>query len=291
MASELDLSDSKKEFFLIRIFRNFISSLTSGIKKDSFILRMLLSRDFKLKYRRSVLGVAWSILNPLLMMVVISAVFSHVFRFDIPYFAVYLILGITMFNLMGNSTSAGVMSIISSASLIKKIRINKLVFPVETVLFELLNFALSLVAVMLVVAFYCIFPDSNVTALNPLTPNLLFLPLLIFYVLLFCMGLSFLLSALAVFFRDIVHLWGVVIIAWTYATPLFYPYDALAPWMQSVMSFNPMYHFITYFRGVVMHGINPGLLENLLCLGVAVFTLIIGVLVFRKTERKFILHV
>ena len=115
-----------------------------NLKKDGFILQMLVSRDFKLKYRRSFLGVIWSILNPLLMMLVLAAVFSHVFRFDIPFFPVYLILGMTLFSLMSVSTTAGVLSIINAAPLIKKIRVNKLVFPLETVLFELLNYALSL---------------------------------------------------------------------------------------------------------------------------------------------------
>ena len=252
-----------------------------NFKKDKFILTSLVSRDFKLKYRRSILGIVWSVLNPLLMMMVIAAVFSFIFRFDIQNFAVYLILGQTIFNLMSASTSAGVVSIIMAAPLIKKIRVNKLLFPLETVLFELLNFALSLIAVVIVMIFFKIMP----------TLNLLFLPLLLVYVLLFCVGLSLLLSALAVFFRDIIYLWGVVLIAWTYATPLFYPFEALEPWMQQVLQYNPMYHYVTYFRQIALYGTTPSLVENLICLGMALAVLIFGYLVFRANERKFILHV
>ncbi|MDR1082608.1 MAG: ABC transporter permease [Coriobacteriales bacterium] len=251
------------------------------LKKDGFILSMLVSRDFKLKYRRSILGILWSVLNPLLMMMVLAAVFSFVFRFDIENFALYLILGQSIFNLMSSSTSSGVTSIINAAPLIKKIRVNKLVFPLEAVLFELLNFALSLIAVLIVMIFYRIAP----------TLNLVFLPLLLIYVLIFCVGLSLLLSALAVFFRDVIYLWSVVLIAWTYATPLFYPIELLSPLMQRVMEFNPMYHYVTYFREIALWGITPGLTENLICLGMALVVLGVGFLVFRRTERKFILYV
>ena len=100
-----------------------------------------------------------------------------------------------------------------------------------------------------------------------------------------------LLAALAVFFRDVMHLWGVVITAWTYATPLFYPVDMLDGWMKTVMSFNPMYHYVTYFRSIVMWDTMPDLVENLVCLGIALITFLVGFIVFRKSENKFILYI
>lgn len=254
---------------------------TKSWKHNSFVLTTLVSKDFKLKYRRSVLGVLWSVLNPLLMMLVLSAVFSFMFRFSIENFPLYLILGNILFTMMANSTSAAMTSIIEAAPLIKKIRVEKLVFPLEKVIFELVNFAISLIAVALVMAYYQVGPTSN----------LVFLPLLLIYMIIFCTGLGLLLSALAVFFRDTVHLWGVIITAWTYATPLFYPADMLEGWMQQIMMFNPMYHYVTYFRDIMMWNINPGGMENLVCLGMAVATFAVGLLVFRKSERKFILYV
>ena len=253
----------------------------SELTHTRFILSSLVTRDFKLKYRRSVLGVAWSVLNPLLMMVVLSAVFSYMFRFNIEHFPLYLILGTTLFTMMQNSSTSAMLSIIEASSLIKKVKIDKIVFPLEKVLFEILNFAISLIAVLAVMIWFRVFPDWNIV----------FLPLLLIYMIIFCTGLGMMLSALAVFFRDTVHLWGVLCTAWTYATPLFYPVDMLPEWMLQVMQFNPMYHYVTYFRDIAMWHITPDLHMNLLCLGFAVVQFIVGLVIFRKLQGKFILYV
>ena len=250
-------------------------------KKNLGVLSALVSKDFKRKYRRSVLGVVWSVLNPLLMMVVLTAVFSYMFRLQIEHFPLYLILGQILFSLMSNATTQAMMSIFDSSSMIKKIRIEKAIFPIEKVIFELVNFAFSLVAVALVMVYMQVFP----------TWYILLLPVLLFFVVLFTMGLSLILAAMGVFFRDVFHLWGVFTMAWMYATPLFYPIDMLEGWMQNVMLFNPMYHYVTYFRDIVMYGVFPGFKENLICLGMALITFLVGLLVFRKTEKKFILYV
>ena len=251
-------------------------------QKSWFILQSLVTKDFKLKYRRSVLGILWSVLNPLLMMVVLSAVFSMFLKWDnIDHFPLYLILGTILFSLMQNSTTAAMYSILEAAPLIKKVRVEKMIFPVEKAAFELVNFAISLVAVVLVMLYFRVMP----------TVNLVFLPLLLFYVVVFSAGIGLLLSALAVFFRDVCHLWGVVITAWTYGTPIFYPVTLLDPFMQQVMQFNPLYHYVFYFPDIVMWNTNPGIKENLICLAMAVITFLVGYLVFRKTESKFILYV
>ena len=252
------------------------------LQRNWFTISSLVSKDFKLKYRRSVLGVAWSVLNPLLMMCVLAAVFTNVLKFgDVANFPMYLILGNVLFALMSDSTSTAMTSILESAPLIKKIKISKMIFPIEKVLFQLVNFAISLIAVVIVMVFFRIAP----------TVNLLALPLLLVYMLLFCSGLGMLLSALAVFFRDICHFWSVIITAWTYATPLFYPVSLLPDWMQTAEVFNPMYHYVSYFRDIAMYNTLPGVQENLICLGIAAITFAVGFLVFRKTEKKFILYV
>ena len=117
------------------------------------------------------------------------------------------------------------------------------------------------------------------------------LPLLLLYVVLFSAGVGMALSALSVFFRDVCHLWGVVITAWTYATPLFYPVEILPDWAAPLMQYNPMFHYVSYFRDLILSGTVPGLQENLLCLGMAVAAFAIGLLIFKKTEKKFILYV
>lgn len=251
------------------------------MKRDGFILTSLVSKDFKLKYRRSVLGVLWSVLNPLFMMIVLTVVFSQIFRFNIENFPLYLIMGQTLFQLMSESTSNAMTSIIESSPLIKKIRINKALFPLEKVVFALLNYAISLIAVAAVMIFFQVWP----------TINLLALPLLLLEVFMFSLGLGFLLSALAVFFRDVIHLWTVVLTAWTYATPLFYPIDILPEWALPFMQANPMYHYVTYLRDIALYGTMPGMSEQLLCFFGAAAVLLVGYLVFRAQQKKFILYV
>ena len=252
-----------------------------NLKRDGFVLSSLVSKDFKLKYRRSVLGVLWSILNPLLMMIVLSAVFSFIFKGDIENFPLYLILGTTLFNFMSAATNDGMLSILNSASLIKKIRINKMVFPLEKVIFELVNFVISLVAVVIVMVYFKVVP----------TWNILFLPLLLVYMIMFCTGLALILATLAVFFRDIIHLWGVVLTAWTYATPLFYPIQRLPEFMIGLMEFNPMYQYVTYFREIALYAQTPSIEMNLICFAMAAITLAVGIVVFGRSQKKFILYV
>ncbi len=255
--------------------------LQERFKGSGYLLFNLVSKDFKLKYRRSVLGVLWSVLNPLLTMIVLSAVFSQLFRFDIEYYPLYFILGQTLFNLMSEGTGDAMRSIIDSAPLIKKIKIQKIIFPVEKVLFALVNYAFSLIAVVMVMVFYQV----------PPSPDMLFLPIIIIYVALFSLGLSMLLSALATFFHDVLHLWSVLLTLWTYCTPIFYPASVLPDWMFQIIQFNPMYHYVEYIRGIMLYGSVPGLMENMICLGMALITFFVGLLVFRKLESKFILYI
>lgn len=257
------------------------TSKAKELKRDWFIVSSLVSKDFKLKYRRSVLGVAWSVLNPLLMMIVLSIVFSFIFRGTSGPFPVYLILGLTLFTFMSDATTGAMSSIVDSAPLIKKIRIKKMLFPFEKAVFALVNFAVSLIAVVIVLVFFQVAP----------TANILLLPLLLLYLFMFSLGLGLLLSTLAVFFRDIMHLWGVIITAWTYLTPIFYSLDILPDWVAGFIQYNPMYHYVTYFRDIAMYGITPSVFENLICLGCGVVALVIGLVVFRRQQKKFILYV
>ena len=258
-----------------------MNSNAFNIRRDWFVLSSLVGKDFKLKYRRSVLGILWSVLNPLLMMVVLSVVFSFFFRFQIEYYPVYLILGQTLFTFMTDATSNAMGSIVDSASLIKKIRINKAIFPIEKVTFCLDNFLFSLVAVIGVMVFFQIQPNFN----------MLLLPVLLISIYLFSLGLGLLLSSLAVFFRDMFHLWSVFTMAWMYLTPVFYPVEILPDWVFSAMQFNPMYYYIGFFRDIFLNGTTPDAVCFLACFGMAIVALAIGYLVFSKTQRKFILYV
>ena len=142
-------------------------------------------------------------------------------------------------------------------------------------MFALLNFAISLIAVAIVMVFFQVVP----------TFNILLLPVLLAYLFMFSLGLGLLLAALSVFFRDIMHLWGVILTAWTYATPLFYSIEILPDWMVSVMQFNPMYYYVTYFREIAMWGTTPGLTENQMCIRDRVFYSIMLILSRPKQEN------
>ena len=170
-------------------------TMVTGMKHSLFVLKSLVSKDFKLKYRRSILGVLWSVLNPLLMMIVLSAVFSFMFRFQIENYPLYLILGQVLFSLMTDATTSAMTSIIDASPLLKKVRVEKMVFPLEKVVFGLVNFAISLIAVLAVMVFFQVIPTWRV----------LLIPVMLIFVSLFCVGLGLLLSSLAVFFRDVIH--------------------------------------------------------------------------------------
>lgn len=256
-----------------------------------YLLFNLISRDFKIKYRRSVLGVAWSVLNPLLMMIVMALIFTNIFRFEFNAypFAIYLILGQTLFALFQDGTVGALNSVIDSASLIKKIRVEKIIFPTEKVLFAVVNFAFSLIAVVVVMIFFGMPPSWEVV----LTP------LLVALLTVFTLGIGYLVSALAVFFRDVVHLWGVMMTIWFYFTPVFWPYEALASgglsWVLTLIQFNPMFHFVSAFRQMVTGIALPSDIsvyaELGLCTLFAVVTFAVGFVVFKKLEKRFILYV
>lgn len=266
------------------------SHAKNDFEKDKFILRQLVTKDFKIKYRRSVLGVAWSVLNPLFMMIVMSIVFSTIFAqgrngsITPEMYPLYLIVGNVTFSVMSESTNQALMSIIWASSLLKKVKVHRWVFPVQKVLFSLVNFAFSLVAVALVLLWFHVVPSWH----------LILLPVCLLLLMCFCMGLGMMLSALAVFFRDVMHLWTVVITAWMYLTPIFWTTDYIshmAHWIQVLVVVNPMYNYLQFMRDIFLFNTVPSSLTFGLCVAWAVLALAIGYTVFHKTEHKFILYI
>ncbi|WP_229696366.1 ABC transporter permease [Paenibacillus albidus] len=249
-------------------------------KKYGFLLAQLVERDFKTKYRRSVLGVLWSLLNPLLIMTVQYMVFSTLFRFDIPYYAVYLLSGIVIFNFMSEATSQAMTCIIQNASLINKVYMPKYIYPFSRVLSCGVNFLFSLMALYIVV----------IISGMKITYHHLALLYGIGCVFIFICGLSLLLSSLMVFFRDTQFLYSIVLTIWTYVTPIFYPENILPPQMKLVLELNPMYHFIRFIRVIILNNGFPDALAWIYCAVFAIISLIVGSLVFKKTQNQFILY-
>ncbi|MEG0179702.1 MAG: ABC transporter permease [Oscillospiraceae bacterium] len=252
--------------------------------KYRYLLQNLISRDIKVKYRRSALGLVWSVLNPLLMMMVQYIVFSTIFKQSIPNFAVYLISGNLMFSYFADSTQIAMTSMLSAAPLIKKVYVPKYIFPMEKVLFSLVNTMFSSIAMLLVMLV------TNLT----FTPYMLLAPIPIILITVFNLGVGLILATCVVFFRDIVHLYGVLVMALTYFTPLFYDETLLrdsAPFVFKMLHFNPLYWYVTMFRQIVLYGEPPTLQQLGLCTLGAVGALCVGLVVFRKAQDKFILYV
>ena len=182
---------------------------------------------------------------------------------------------------MSDSTNRGMSSIIDASSLLKKVKVNKYLFPIQKVLFATVNYCFSMIAVFIVMLFFQWAPTIHV----------LWFPVYLLLFITFCSGLSLLLSTMSVFFRDVMHLWGVVLTAWTYMTPLFYSVNILPDWLRSLERFNPMYLFVTFVRRIFLWRMEPGLELVAGCAVCALCSLALGAFVFNKAKGKFILYV
>lgn len=282
-----------------------------------YLLQQLVSRDFKVKYKRSVLGVAWSVLNPLFTMIILDVVFSQLFMLGRPgsggvkNYPVYLLTGIVLFNYFSEATNLCNGAIVGNFNLITKVYIPKYIFPMSKVLSSAINMVFSLIALYLIVIEETIRSHivaaravaagaANAQALVDATVNITWTHLMLPYVLacmvIFCIGVGLFLSALTVFFRDMFYIWGVVLTAWNYLTPLMYPESILdGSKYQTMMTFifriNPLYYFVKYARMVVLDNMVPSLQLHAQCLGSALIVLIIGLLFFRKNQNKFIYYI
>ena len=252
------------------------------------LLMGLTGRDFKLKYRRSFLGILWSMLNPLLMMIVFTSVFSILLRaqpVDMP-FAVYYITGATLFNFFSEASSSSMSSIINNASLIKKVYIPKYIFVLEKCSFSFINMLFSLIAMIGVILFYVITGEVHLH----LTMFLIFIPMIFIFV--FSVGIGLILAALSVFFRDITHIWGVLTTVWMYLTPIMYPMDILRDHdLEWVVQINPLFYFVDDFRNLMINGIIPSIDHFLISFVICIGTFSVGLFVFRKVQDRFILHI
>ncbi len=247
-----------------------------------YLLANLIGRDLKVKYRRSVLGILWSLLNPILLMLVLNAVFSHVFRNNLEHFPLYLISGQTLFAFFTEATNGALMSVVGSSALIKKVYVPKYIFPLEKVLFAFVNMLFSMAAIVLLILMYGV----------PLSPTMLLFPVPLVTMLMFAAGLGLLLANLCVFFRDIRHLYSVLTTAWMYLTPIFYDIEMLkGSAVYPIVRYNPLTCYITYFRDVFIYGNVPTLEQNLLCFGYGLAALVLGTWAFKRTQDRFILHI
>lgn len=259
-----------------------MSTWISNFKKYMPLLSELVARDIKTKYRRSVLGVLWTLLNPLLMMIVLSIVFSQLFgRFAIENYPIYLLSGQVIFNFFSEATSNSMRSIIDNAPLIKKIYIPKYVFVLaKTISFSINLFAsfAALIIVMLVTR-----ANLHYTFVLSIIP--------IIFLIILTVGVGLMLSALAVKFRDIVHLYSVFTTVLMYLTPVIYPLASLPGWVSNIVRANPITSILTMFRGFMLYGTAPDLFTTCMTIFPSLAFLALGARIFYKNQDDFIMYV
>lgn len=267
------------------------------IRKNYNITRELVKKNIKIQYRNSAIGAIWTVLNPLLNMLVMYFVFGTVLKYNQtdPTYALYLLCGNIIFNMMRAATTQSLTSLVGNRGLLTKNKISYYVFPLSNNLSAVVNFFFSCIAllgVMLVVWF----KGNAVFSWNFLLAFLM-LPALF----LFNYGLSAILASLYVFFRDIQHFYGVFLTLWTYLTPIFYKTstfgdDAKAKVLMAVIKLNPMYHYVEYFRDVIYRcsatgTAIPGFGSLLSLYGIGLVFFAIGTLIYNLVKRKFILYI
>ena len=246
------------------------------------LLKQLVTKDLKLKYRRSFLGYIWSVLNPLLVMIVMAIVFSSMFSRNIENFPVYLFCGQILFNFMNQSTHQALSSINGNAALLKKTYVPKYIFTFAKITSGLIDLIFSLGALVIVM----------LATRAKFSWYFFLCPLVLLQLYVFCLGLGLFLAQANVFFRDIQYIYNAVTTAWLYLTPIFYPIDALpnnVRWF--VKHLNPMYFYIGQFRDLIYYNRIPGCLIISAGCAAALLMLIIGTWFFLKNQDRFILYI
>jgi ABC-type polysaccharide/polyol phosphate export permease len=242
------------------------------------LIAYLVARDLKVRYRRSLIGVVWTMLQPLLTMAVLYLVFSHYFHaaFDLYNYPVYALSGILFWNFFSQSILASMNSLRGNALILQKLPVPSMVFPVASVISGVVNLCLALVPLGLIL----------LLTGHPLRPSLLFLPLSILLAALFTLGAGLLLSPLAVFFHDVVELIAVALTLLMYLTPIFYPMAIVPENVRFVVRFNPVRSILEVFRDPIYFGKIPPLQHLAVAAGVALVALALGATLFRRSSDR-----
>ena len=206
---------------------------------------------------------------------------NYIFKNDIENFPVYLLTGTILFSFFQEAVGQGLTSILANASLITKVYMPKYIYPVTKVVSTSINLLISMIPLLIV----------TVLTGEPITPAFLLLPFALFCLVLFCIGFSLMLSAAMVFFRDTQYLWGIASLIWMYATPLFYPENIIPEEYQIIQKINPLYHIVKFARVILIEGVSPEPRRYLYCLVSAVAVCLIGAVIFKKSQDKFILYI
>ncbi|HXX53530.1 MAG TPA: ABC transporter permease [Thermodesulfovibrionales bacterium] len=244
------------------------------------LLRNLVIRDIKVRYKRSVLGFAWVMLNPLLMMLVLSLVFSTLFKGTVPNYTAYVLSGVIFWHFFSQGTTMALLSFTGNSDLLKKVYVPKAVFPLSVIISALVNLVLSLIPLFVILLI-------TGTAIRY---HVLLLPLGIILLSVFAFGFGLILSTVTVFFKDMIYIYGVLLMAWMYVTPIFYPSTIIPRNYRPIFSLNPLYHFIEIFRGCIFLD-SPLIYEHFAyCLTFSALLLIAGWVFYHRYKDKIVYY-
>lgn len=251
------------------------------LMKSQFLFSELVKRDFKKKYKRTALGMLWSVINPLLQLAVMKLVFTYFFGRTTPHYTTYLFSGLVVFNYFTESTQEGMTSLISNASIFTKVNVPKYIFLLSKNITSLINFGLT-------IAVYFVF-----VAVDGLAFNWQFICLLYPTVclILFNLGVGLILSAMFVFFKDIQYLYRVFIQLLMYLSAIFYNIEEFSLQVRYLFYLNPIYVYIRYFRKIVIESTIPALSFHVLAGFYALAVLVVGGWMYKKYNHKFLFYV
>lgn len=258
-----------------------IENIILRLKKNQFLFEELVKRDFKQKYKRTALGMAWSILSPLITLLVLNVIFSNFFGQRIPHYTIYLFCGNLLFSYFSESTNGGMNSLMANAGIFSKVNVPKYIFLLSKNISSLINFGLTLI-----IFFAFVFAEGL-----PFTSKFLCLLYPIGCLIVFNVGMGLILSALFVFFRDIGYLYSILTMLMMYASAIFYSVDILPAVYQPLFLGNPIYVYIKYFREIVIDSQIPSLEYHLLCAFYAALVLFIGGFIYKKYNHKFLYYI
>ena len=261
--------------------RTSVLNIIQTLKKNQFLLEELVKRDFKQKYKRTLLGVGWSILSPLLTLLVMRLVFTNFFGRSIVHYTTYLFAGNLMFSYFKECTNGGMQSLIANAHIFTKINVPKYMFLLSKSVSAVINFGLTLVVFFIFVAIDgvqfkismlgIIYPIVTLTMLN--------------------VGLGMILSAMYVFFRDTQYLYDIFTLLLMYVSAIFYNVDSYPVWVQRVFLLNPVYCNIKYVRVAVLDGHLPSVAFHGLLLFYGLAALVAGGVIYKTCNQKFLYYV
>lgn len=238
-------------------------------------------KELRVRYKRSVLGFLWALLNPALLMVVLTLVFGTIMRFSIDHYAVFLLSTLLPWTFFSQSLAYSVESIVGNGDLLKKVRIAQLVFPVAAVISNIINFLLSLLPLMLLIALMRF----------PLHWTWVYLPIPMLGLFLFTLGTAFFFATINVFYRDVSHIVQILLSAWFYFSPVIYSLDFVSSKYRWLFRINPMLYVLNGFRLAVYYGMLPSLKSVGMSLACGIIALIVGFAVFRRYQNSFVYYV